>query len=112
MKRVTAAELLADAERRTVHDVTPTLVSAVIKQNPSDGLFVVHALWSGVDRPRGVGIVVRTRKLAERLERAIRAGVVVTVDRVMRDAFGSTYVQENRAVSARTLNADLKRLGY
>lgn len=111
MKHITAAELLADAERRTVHDVTPTLVNAVIEQS-SDGLFVVYALWSGVDRPRGVGIVVRTRKLAERLARAVRAGVAITADRVMRDTFGSTYVQENRAVLARTLNADLKRLGY
>ena len=111
MKRVTAAELLADAERRTVHDVWPTLIDAMIEQS-SDGLFVVYALWSSVDRPRGVGIVVRTRKLAERLQRAVQAGVAITVDRVMRDVKGNTYVQENRVVRARTLNADLKRLGY
>lgn len=114
MKRITAAELLADAERRTVRGIMPTLVDVVIEKETHENsdYYVVYAVWSGVDRPRGVGVSARTKRLAERLERAVRAGVAIGVDRVMRDVNGKTYVQEHRTVLSRTLGADLKRLGF
>ena len=112
MKRVTATELLAEAERRTVHGITPNLVDVVIEKDPTDDCYTVCALWSNVDRARGVGTVTRNERLARRLASAMRAGVAVTVERVMRDDNGDTYVQEHREIFARTLNADLRRLGF
>lgn len=91
--------------------VSPTLLDAVI--TPSDEFgFIVNARWSSVDRPAGSGIVARTRKLADRLADAMRAGVAVRSEGVARDIDGKTFVLERFAVRARTLNADLTRLGF
>lgn len=92
-------------------NVTPRLMDATV--TPSDEFgFVVNALWSSVDRPAGSGIVARTRKLADRLADAMRAGVAVRSEGVARDVSGKTFVLETFAVRARTLNADLTRLGF
>lgn len=73
---------------------------------------VVRVHWSGVDRPTGLGIVCANQKIASRLEQAIRAGAAVEGVGVLRDNFGSTFVDERWHVRARVLNADLKRLGF
>lgn len=110
MKHITAAELRANTERRTVHDIVPTLIDVSIEVTEEG--FVVRPIWSSVDRPAGAGIVTRTRKLADRLADAIRAGVAVRASRVLRDVNGKTFVDQSFSVRARTLNADLTRLGF
>lgn len=50
--------------------------------------------------------------LAERLARAIEAGVVLKADEIKRDVNGKSYLSTSSAVLGRTLNADLRRLGF
>lgn len=91
-------------------DVIPGIVDVSISQEEYG--FVVQTIWSGVDRPVGAGIVASNRKLADRLANAIRAGVAVRSEGVARDVNGKTFVLAAFAVRARTLNADLTRLGF
>lgn len=77
-----------------------------------DGFFKVAPIFSGVDRPETFSWSVRGQALADRLVRAIRAGVVCLGSAVQTDANGKTYVAFTSPVLGRTLNADLKRLGY
>lgn len=75
----------------------------------------VKPFWKGVDRPcvGGWGLPIEARPLAERLKQAIEAGAVHRDPHVETDVEGMTYVAstQNR-VAGRTMNADLKRLGY
>lgn len=61
-----------------------------------------------------VGLVgnKRDEKLAERLVKAINDGKAVTNVRIAKDVNGEDYVVADEAYLGRTLNADLKRLGY
>lgn len=93
-----------------VADVHPVIIDASIE--PDDSGFIVRTLWSGVDRSAGSGIVATNRKLADRLAAAIRAGAAVRSEGAFRDINGQIYVREAFAVRARTLNADLTRLGF
>lgn len=70
--------------------------------------------WSGgpLDRPYTGGWYVPNMKLAERLVRAIDAGVVHVERTLARDINGATYVAARALVLGRYLNADLKRLGF
>jgi hypothetical protein len=52
------------------------------------------------------------KKLAERFSRAVGAGVVFGEIEILCDINGKTYLSAKTFVSARTLNADLKRLGF
>ena len=72
----------------------------------------VTPFWKHVERSQGSGYSVRTKRDADRLKKAIEAGVVYTNAFVTRDAQGNTYVTSGRTVMGRHLNADLKRLGY
>lgn len=55
---------------------------------------------------------VRTPALAKRLVRAIEAGKVVVPTGLATDVNGKTYVQTDHEIRGRTMNADLKRLGF
>jgi hypothetical protein len=79
-----------------------------------DGELTVWYDWPGVDRPQtyGIGINGGSRKLAERLVRAIEAGAAYADPEIKTDVNGKTYVQARSLVLARCLNADLRRLGY
>jgi hypothetical protein len=60
----------------------------------------------------GWGLPLKHRKLAERLKRAIEAGVVYGRAAVATDVNGKTYLKSDWRVFGRTMNADLKRLGF
>lgn len=51
-------------------------------------------------------------RYAKRLEAALTAGVVYSNPRVVRDVIGQTYVEADKHVMGRHMNADLKRLGF
>jgi hypothetical protein len=76
---------------------------------PGDVLVEFH--WDGVVRPCSSGIVLRERHL-KRLTAAFKAGALFKEVRVKRDIRGKTYVDATCEVSAKTINADLKRLGF
>jgi hypothetical protein len=60
----------------------------------------------------GFGLRAKDTVLAERLQRAILAGVVFTPATVGLDKTGRAYIVTSTKVSGRHLNADLKRLGF
>ena len=74
----------------------------------------VTPIWAGVDRPVSFmwGLKPSHGRLADRLVRAVKAGVVIVNPHVKRDINGRSYVEFDLKVSGRHLNADLKRLGY
>jgi hypothetical protein len=76
----------------------------------------IHVIWDSpnVDRPHtfGWGVGLKHTKLAERLKKAVDAGAVCVTPFVKKDIYGKTYVEAKSNVLGRTMNADLKRLGY
>ncbi len=70
--------------------------------------------WRGVDKPRGVGICVRNMKEAARVKACMMAGKwfsdAVVATTVVAPYY--TYVNATGVVRVRTLNAELKRLGF
>lgn len=82
----------------------------------ADGSFVVNATVQGIelDRRDTVGYIVTRRAVAERLAAAINAGAVFEVGTpaVLTDVNGRTYLNMSSRVLARTMNADLNRLGF
>lgn len=104
-----------ESRRWTVFDTEdgPFTVEARIV-DARDG-FKVEVHWdhpSGLDRPKTYSILVGSKKLAERLARAIEAGVVVTNPSLATDIDGNTFVACDHNVMGRTLDADLKGLGF
>jgi hypothetical protein len=73
----------------------------------------VTPVWSGVDRQYDCSWVC-LRKNAMRLQQAILAGKVLINPRIATDVNGKTYVAHGGflKVSAKYINADLKRLGF
>jgi hypothetical protein len=71
---------------------------------------------AGTHRKEGgsIGLVdtPANRKLAARLKQAIEAGVVYPNPTVARDRMGQTYVAHDYTVVGRTLDIDLRKLGY
>lgn len=100
--------------RKEVIGATPELARVDITADDEFGpdTWHVRPVWAHVDRPDTGGIVVRGRKLADRLRQAIRDGKAITGDAVLVDVNGSTYVDARHHVLSRVLNADLRRLGY
>ena len=67
-----------------------------------------------LDRPRMMGFVLSPgkMKLALRMKKAIEAGVVWADCKVKNDIHKKTYLCATHTVWAKTMNADLKRLGF
>lgn len=93
--------------------------TAIIKQTTDyEGKPTINVsiVWSGatLDRPTsgGFGLKPTHLALAKRLAKAIDAGVVYLNPTVRTDVNGQTYVSSSCCVLGRTLNADLKRLGF
>jgi hypothetical protein len=74
----------------------------------------ISPFWKGVDRPNTGGwlLPLKKRSLAERLKRAIEAGVVYKRLVKTNDIYGQTYISTGVPILVRTMNADLKKLGY
>lgn len=87
-------------------------ILGVETEEHEDGSVSVWTVWADVDRPRTGGYLVKNRKMADRLERAILAGRVWINPAVHIDVNGRSFVSAASAVLGRTLNADLKRLGF
>jgi hypothetical protein len=99
----------------------PTIANVTCRRREAQGEtdkphLIVETTWNGVDRTDGLGIALPDtpagKSLAVRLMRAIRAGVVFTNPTARHDISGKTYASSGYAVWGRTLNADLRRLGY
>jgi hypothetical protein len=67
---------------------------------------------SAPDRTDGSGWLVNTKALADRLARAVNAGVVFYEPGLHTDVNGKTFVHAASRVLGRMANADLRRLGY
>jgi hypothetical protein len=88
--------------------------------NEANALYVhVHTTLDAhngvrIDRKDVMGFVLSKKHgaLAQRLVRAIEAGRVHTVRTVATDVYGKTFLLTSANVLGRTLNADLKRLGF
>lgn len=104
----TARELAAIRASR------PVLAEVRIEKD-EDGLHV-FPVWQGVDRPQTGGVALPDtpsgRNLADRLKKAIEAGVAYRGLAIRQDNAGQTYVATDARVLGRTLNADLRRLGF
>ena len=92
------------------NDMTPVATIEVT----SDGYYIVNVAYpfAGVSRPHTYGCSTGNKVLAERLVRAIEAGVAITGATVRTDVNGNTYVQGTNKFLSKRLNADLRRLGY
>jgi hypothetical protein len=89
--------------------ITPTDVE--VTERP-DGSISVHPIWSNVDRVNGSGWLVGNMRMADRLRRALLAGVVYSATEIMTDVNGKTLVHGTSKILARHMNADLRKLGY
>jgi hypothetical protein len=88
------------------------LVGVNITRDKDDGHLSVWPVYGGVDRPEGTGTAVKDMRMACRLRDALLAGKAVTIRGVRTDMNGKTYVDEQQHVSAKYLNADLRKLGF
>lgn len=97
----------------TITKLEPKLVRANL--HIGDSIEVVPE-WAGVDRPTTGGISLpnkpRYLALAKRLVRAIEAGKAFVPVAIKIDIHGSSYVETRNVVFGKTLNADLKRIGF
>lgn len=103
---------------------TPAIADVTVTKRPNpdhgkpwdDGRhpfeWVVTTTWTGVDRTDGVGYVVHDPRTADRLRKAIVAGVVFPDPGIGIDVHGQTYVAGRSTVMARRMNADLRKLGF
>lgn len=73
--------------------------------------FYVEVLTEGLDRNDVAAWELPSLALAYRLKRAIDAGKVLKVLGVEK-GIGGTYLSVESLVLARTLNADLKKMGF
>jgi hypothetical protein len=94
---------------------TPYIASTNIVLT-SDSTYSVAGFWAvdgvNLDQPMSSGYEVRTMRLAERLAKAIRDGKVFVNPTIATDMGGKTYVSATSTVLGRTVNADLRRMGY
>jgi hypothetical protein len=95
---------------------TLTLVGNV-KQAQTDGKPYLLVSATCPQRPDlslryGIGLKITHRALADRLVRAINAGVVFTNVHVTKDVHDAEYITSTCHTIGRHLNADLKRLGF
>lgn len=93
-------------------DATNLVVDILVNSN---GLTVeTRTLGLGLDRVRLLGFGLRPGKtaLALRLKAAILAGRVFGPGTIHVDVNGRTYLHADACVMGRTMNADLKKLGF
>ena len=86
---------------------------ATIKQ--TEERIDIDVEWDAdVDRKNvgGFGLKKTHMALAKRFVLAIHAGVIFSEIEIRTDVHGKTYVNSRCNVRCRTLNADLKRLGF
>lgn len=80
-----------------------------------DGLHI-EPYWSEVDRPYTGGWLFNdtpsNRRLADRLKAAILAGAFYGPAEIKTDRDGKTWACARGAGIGRTMNADLKRIGF
>ena len=90
--------------------------SEVIEMDGGKHLCVEVHTTADVDRKRVYGWMLKAtpsdQKLAAHLIQAIHAGKALTVGGILTDVNGKTYLNTNTMVTGRTMNADLKRLGF
>lgn len=89
----------------------PHITHVNVEGYETPGTARVTPIWSDVDRAEGAGWVVSS-KLVSRLVAALLAGVVTPNPKVATDVNGKTFVSHDLRVLGRTMNADLKRLGF
>lgn len=92
----------------------PRVVSAEVTTE-ADGTLLVRGMWEAdrpLDRPATTGYALTNRSTAERLRRAMEAGVVFIRPVVKADIYGKTYVACSSTVLGRMASADLRRLGF
>lgn len=99
------------APRKPTAPKQPTPTAVITERN---GEVHVNIEWIGValDRPNTGGWLVKDMKMANRLAKAIEAGVAVKYEGIEKDVAGKTYVNYRSVVSGRMMNADLNRLGF
>ena len=102
---------------------TTLLVPTSVEVKPYDDPFtgaahathlVVSPVWAfpGVDRQNTGGIVVTSKRDADRLTAAYLSGRAFESTEVKTDVNGATYVAASCKVMGRYLNSDLKKLGF
>lgn len=92
---------------------TPTITGIIVRQDGSD--LSVWPVWTapGIEGDLNrSGYAVKDRKMADRLAKAIMAGAVYYDESVKYDVNGDPYVSASSRVLGRTMNADLRRLGF
>jgi len=103
-----------------MNTTTELQIEAVITKKIFEGnpCITVRGRWiiEGLDRNETTGIGFEDTEqgnvLANRVARAINAGVVFTNPEIKTDINGKTYIQANCNVRAKRANADLNRLGF
>jgi hypothetical protein len=74
---------------------------------------VVQPIWKDVDRPIvGGWSCGMDTKLAGRLQQAIESGALFCKLEFKTDSSNQTYISATDLILGRTMNADLKKLGY
>lgn len=94
----------------------PRLAPAELITN-ADGSLTVRVTWEpqpGLDRLDAYawGLKSTHRALAARLIRAINDGAIITPGPAYTDVDGNTGFHSRSTILGRTMNADLRRLGY
>lgn len=94
--------------------VNPADVTFTARVSDEDTHLTVRTEAHGIelDRRDMVGYGVTSQRNAKRLIAAIEAGDVFHNLVVRTDVNGNTYLQASSHVYARTMNADLKKIGY
>jgi len=106
--------LMPNSAERTA----PQMVDVKVERDTDDhgtgrkDLWCVCPVWADVDLPDGFGWLIRGERLARRLEAALRAGATLRKAEVRTNLNGQTYVADEHRVMGRTMNADLRRLGF
>lgn len=97
--------------------LTLTLIGNVTKKVDHDGREYLLVGTTCPQRPDlstryGIGLKITHAALAQRLIKAINAGKVFTNVHVAKDVHDDEYITSTCHTLGRTLNADLKRLGF
>ena len=101
--------------KRSTYQLTATITKTTDPFNSERVLLVAATCQDqGLDRTDVMAwyLPLRHRRLAHRLAAAIEAGVACPPERKRRDVDGRTYLEHGLKVLGRSINADLRRLGF